>query len=166
MEKAHLFAVVNFIQQPLPDGSSTGAGHSGQSGALGMGQRASTGLTTCEFLVSTFFCRQGMPDTCHSQHILVLFDAYSGCLHCRRVLGTAEDDSGFHRLRDGWTHNSDYFRLAICYRSSTWRSGMLRRRFGHLWNWCRRFQVLIPISLDVDGALTRMQQVKHCPSDS
>lgn len=146
-EKAHLFAVVNFIQQPLPDGSSTGAGHSGQSGALGMGQRASTG-------------------TCHSQHILVLFDAYSGCLHCRRVLGTAEDDSGFHRLRDGWTHNSDYFRLAICYRSSTWRSGMLRRRFGHLWNWCRRFQVLIPISLDVDGALTRMQQVKHCPSDS
>lgn len=46
---------VNFIQQPLPDGSSTGAGHSGQSGALGMGQRASTGLTTCEFLVSTFF---------------------------------------------------------------------------------------------------------------
>ncbi|KAI9742138.1 MAG: hypothetical protein M1834_000528 [Cirrosporium novae-zelandiae] len=37
---------VNFIQQPLPDGSSTGAGFSGQSGALGMGQRASTGLTT------------------------------------------------------------------------------------------------------------------------
>ncbi|KAK5230443.1 hypothetical protein LTR47_007585 [Exophiala xenobiotica] len=35
---------VNFIQQPLPEGSSTGAGHSGQSGALGMGQRASTGL--------------------------------------------------------------------------------------------------------------------------
>jgi len=37
---------VNFIQQPLPEGSSTGAGHSGQSGALGMGQRASTGLVT------------------------------------------------------------------------------------------------------------------------
>ncbi|RMZ90734.1 hypothetical protein DV736_g2033, partial [Chaetothyriales sp. CBS 134916] len=37
---------VNFIQQPLPEGSSTGAGFSGQSGALGMGQRASTGLTT------------------------------------------------------------------------------------------------------------------------
>jgi len=35
---------VNFIQQPLPEGSSTGAGYSGQSGALGMGQRASTGL--------------------------------------------------------------------------------------------------------------------------
>ncbi|KAI9734231.1 MAG: hypothetical protein M1834_002333 [Cirrosporium novae-zelandiae] len=33
---------VNFIQQPRPEGSSTGAGYSGQSGALGMGQRAST----------------------------------------------------------------------------------------------------------------------------
>jgi POT family proton-dependent oligopeptide transporter len=37
---------VNFIQQPLPKGSTTGAGFSGQSGALDMGQRASTGLTT------------------------------------------------------------------------------------------------------------------------
>ncbi|KAF8148069.1 peptide transporter PTR2A [Crassisporium funariophilum] len=37
----------NYIQQPLPDGSHTGAGGlHGQSGALGMGQRASTGLTT------------------------------------------------------------------------------------------------------------------------
>jgi POT family proton-dependent oligopeptide transporter len=36
----------NFIQQPLPPNSSTGAGHSGQSGALDRGQRASTGLTT------------------------------------------------------------------------------------------------------------------------
>ncbi|KAF8870038.1 peptide transporter PTR2A [Infundibulicybe gibba] len=35
----------NFIQQPLPDGSHTGAGgKDGQSGALGLGQRASTGL--------------------------------------------------------------------------------------------------------------------------
>lgn len=31
---------VNFIQQPLPEGSNTGAGFDGQSGALGMGQRA------------------------------------------------------------------------------------------------------------------------------
>lgn len=37
----------NFIQQPLPPNSRTGAGGTdGQSGALGMGQRASTGLTT------------------------------------------------------------------------------------------------------------------------
>ncbi|KAI4126278.1 MAG: hypothetical protein LQ338_003842 [Usnochroma carphineum] len=38
---------VNFIQNPLPDGSTTGSsGTHGQSGALGLGQRASTGLTT------------------------------------------------------------------------------------------------------------------------
>ncbi|KAH8146369.1 uncharacterized protein LAJ45_09562 [Morchella importuna] len=36
----------NFIQQPLPPGSRTGAGHEGQSGALDLGQRASTGLGT------------------------------------------------------------------------------------------------------------------------
>ncbi|KAF5310118.1 hypothetical protein D9619_010183 [Psilocybe cf. subviscida] len=37
----------NFIQRPLPPGSSTGAGGlHGQAGALGLGQRASTGLTT------------------------------------------------------------------------------------------------------------------------
>jgi POT family proton-dependent oligopeptide transporter len=37
----------NFIQQPLPPGSPTGAGFKdGQSGALGLGQRASTGVTT------------------------------------------------------------------------------------------------------------------------
>jgi POT family proton-dependent oligopeptide transporter len=37
----------NFIQQPLPPGSHTGAGFkNGQSGALDLGQRASTGLTT------------------------------------------------------------------------------------------------------------------------
>ncbi len=36
----------NFIQQPLPPGSTTGADYgAGQAGALGMGQRASTGLT-------------------------------------------------------------------------------------------------------------------------
>lgn len=43
---------VNFIQQPRPEHSKTGAGFSGQSGALGMGQRASTGLTT----FNTFWC--------------------------------------------------------------------------------------------------------------
>lgn len=37
----------NYIQQPLPPGSTTGAGGlNGQAGALDMGQRASTGLTT------------------------------------------------------------------------------------------------------------------------
>ncbi|GIK06771.1 hypothetical protein Aspvir_002423 [Aspergillus viridinutans] len=37
---------VNFIQRPLPPNSTTGAGHDQyNSGALGMGQQASTGLT-------------------------------------------------------------------------------------------------------------------------
>lgn len=36
----------NFIQQPLPPGSRTGAGFGGQSGALNMGQQASTGIGT------------------------------------------------------------------------------------------------------------------------
>lgn len=43
------FLVVNFIQKKLPPGSHTGAGFLSKahpSGALGMGQRASTGLTT------------------------------------------------------------------------------------------------------------------------
>jgi POT family proton-dependent oligopeptide transporter len=45
---------VNFIQRPLPANSSTGAlvagadFHNDVPGALGMGQRASTGLTLCE----------------------------------------------------------------------------------------------------------------------
>ncbi|KAL4790840.1 POT family-domain-containing protein [Aspergillus venezuelensis] len=42
----------NFIQQPLPENSTTGAGFSGQSGALGHGQRAATGLN----LFNTFWC--------------------------------------------------------------------------------------------------------------
>ncbi|KKY30629.1 putative oligopeptide transporter [Diaporthe ampelina] len=37
----------NFIQWPLPEGSTTGADYgTGQAGAMGFGQRASTGLTT------------------------------------------------------------------------------------------------------------------------
>jgi POT family proton-dependent oligopeptide transporter len=42
---------VNFIQKKLPPGSTTGAGFLKKpgSGALGMGQRASTGMTTCRF---------------------------------------------------------------------------------------------------------------------
>ncbi|KAI0002460.1 peptide transporter PTR2A [Russula compacta] len=46
VELAERFSV-NFIQQPLPQGSKTGAGgKNGVSGALGQGQAASTGLTT------------------------------------------------------------------------------------------------------------------------
>ena len=41
---------VNFIQKKLPKGSTTGAGFLKKpgSGALGKGQRASTGMTTCK----------------------------------------------------------------------------------------------------------------------
>jgi POT family proton-dependent oligopeptide transporter len=46
-------SVVNFIQRPLPHGSATGAGYGITiPGALGMGQRASTGLTLCQFFLS------------------------------------------------------------------------------------------------------------------
>ncbi|KAK1992460.1 POT family protein [Colletotrichum falcatum] len=41
-----IVVITNFIQQPLPSGSTTGAAINGQPGALGMGQRASTGITT------------------------------------------------------------------------------------------------------------------------
>ncbi|KAJ9143718.1 Peptide transporter PTR2-A [Pleurostoma richardsiae] len=42
-----IIVYTNFIQWPLPEGSRTGAGGAdGQSGALGKGQRASTGITT------------------------------------------------------------------------------------------------------------------------
>jgi hypothetical protein len=42
--------VINFLQQPLPPGSKTGAGFEGQSGALGMGQRVSTAITLCAYI--------------------------------------------------------------------------------------------------------------------
>ncbi|KAJ0299376.1 hypothetical protein COL516b_009257 [Colletotrichum fioriniae] len=41
-----IVVITNFIQQPLPAGSTTGAAPNGQPGALGMGQQASTGITT------------------------------------------------------------------------------------------------------------------------
>lgn len=43
----------NFVVQPLPDGSNTGAGfgRGGQSGALGLGSRAGQGIS----LTNTFF---------------------------------------------------------------------------------------------------------------
>lgn len=53
-DSTDLYIVVNFIQRPLPIGSSTGAGKIVQkSGALGMGQRASTGLVMCKFMQMT-----------------------------------------------------------------------------------------------------------------
>ena len=46
LHSTDLLPVTNFIQQPLPPGSASGAGYSGQSGALGKGQQASTGIST------------------------------------------------------------------------------------------------------------------------
>jgi POT family proton-dependent oligopeptide transporter len=61
---------VNFIQHPLPDGSNTGAGGAdGQSGALGRGQRMSTGLT----LFNQFWA-----------YIMPLFGAYIADAHLGR----------------------------------------------------------------------------------
>ena len=48
----------NFIQQPLPEGSRTGAGgRDGQSGALGKGQQASTGKSRPEANISLSLTR-------------------------------------------------------------------------------------------------------------
>lgn len=41
---------INFIQQPLPDNSPSGAGRDGQSGALGMGQGTAFGVATFDSL--------------------------------------------------------------------------------------------------------------------
>jgi len=58
----------NFIQQKLPEGSTTGAGgKDGQSGALGMDQRASTGITT----FNQFW-----------QYLMPLFGAYVADQYC------------------------------------------------------------------------------------
>jgi hypothetical protein len=52
MFRTDVVVVVNFIQKDLPPGSKTGAGFLKKpgSGALGMGQRASTGLTMCKII--------------------------------------------------------------------------------------------------------------------
>jgi hypothetical protein len=39
---------INFIQQPLPKGSPSGAGFEGQSGALGKGQGVAFAIVTCK----------------------------------------------------------------------------------------------------------------------
>lgn len=80
----HADTQTNFIQQPLPPGSNTGAGgQNGQSGALGLGQRASTGLTTfnsfwyvatyCSSLVEIFFLTY---PAFQRVYVIPLFGAY------------------------------------------------------------------------------------------
>jgi POT family proton-dependent oligopeptide transporter len=59
----------NYIQQPLPDGSRTGAGHAGQSGAMGRGQQTANGLNT----FNTFWV-----------YVVPLFGAYVADAHWGR----------------------------------------------------------------------------------
>jgi POT family proton-dependent oligopeptide transporter len=81
---------VNFIQKKLPPGSKTGAGFLKKpgSGALNMGQRASTGMTTCESCLN-FILRSLL--TPSSQPVLVLLHTIVWCLDRRRVLGPLQD---------------------------------------------------------------------------
>jgi POT family proton-dependent oligopeptide transporter len=79
---------VNFIQQPLPPGSPTGAGfHDGQSGALGLGQRASTGLTIFYqfwFVISSNVHLQSSYLHTHRCYVIPLFGAYIADTHWGR----------------------------------------------------------------------------------
>lgn len=72
--------VVNFIQKDLPPGSTTGAGFliKPGSGALGMGQRASTGLTTCKLILNL----PSNETNLFSQQFLVLYYAIVWCIRC------------------------------------------------------------------------------------
>lgn len=80
-----IIVYTNFIQWPLPDGSRTGAGGAnGQSGALGMGQRASTGLTTFNQVCSTvIFDVDGVIFTDTIGLVLAVLHASPRCLGCR-----------------------------------------------------------------------------------
>lgn len=70
MGKRSIWKIVsNFVQQPMPPGSHTGAGRQGQSGALGRGQRTATALSLFES-----FCIYTMP----------LFGAYLSDTHLGR----------------------------------------------------------------------------------
>lgn len=71
---------VNFIQKKLPKGSTTGAGFLKKpgSGALGKGQRASTGMTTCKFTAEAHHSPRSNPATVNQfwSYFTPLFGAY------------------------------------------------------------------------------------------
>lgn len=98
-----ILTVVNFIQRPLPEGSSTGATHGLDNlvpGALGMGQQASTGLTLCKLLQM-----QNDHLLTISQFFLVLYHAPHGRLHGRPVLGSLPHHHVLDRSRFAGTYN-------------------------------------------------------------
>ena len=84
--------VVNYIQQPLPEGSTTGATKTGQAGALGMGQQASTGLTTFNQVRISVSADQTAADPLYAV-VLVLHYALVRRLYRRHLLGPLQ-----HRL--------------------------------------------------------------------
>ena len=98
----------NFIQQPLPEGSRTGAGGGdGQSGALGRGQQASTGKSApirSELLAHANCSKDSLHSTRSGEFhsflgCLRMYDRFQGlsypsfrCLCCRYLLGPVQDD--------------------------------------------------------------------------
>lgn len=76
----------NFIQQGLPPGSTTGAGGADDTaGALGLGQRAATGLNT---FYQFWYCAQSSEKySLISPNHQVLCDSPSWCIHCRHISG-------------------------------------------------------------------------------
>lgn len=125
--------VTNFIQQPLPPDSTTGAGFSGQPGALGHGQRAATALITCEFFVlSHNTYSHGPLPTCAnvdpSQYFLVLLDPNLRSMDCRRILGSSEDNPGLFYLCYAWTCCPHRVRSSPCHSAPQFRYCLLFRR--------------------------------------
>lgn len=134
---------VNFIQKPLPEGSDTGAGFDGQSGALGMGQRASTGLTTCECLLLCFAML--VADKC-SQCILGLLDAASWSLSRRCKVGQIPHYPVLHSVCSYWSYDSHHVGYSTSHNPSI-------RLHCLLLNW-----------LDYNGYGCRWLQVSFVPS--
>jgi len=93
---------VNFIQQDLPEGSNTGAivGGSGQPGALGMGQRASTGLT----LFNAFWAVSHLVVPSIPVLTPTVFYASPWCLHRRYLPWPLQDHLVVHPRRSHWSH--------------------------------------------------------------
>jgi POT family proton-dependent oligopeptide transporter len=93
-QKLTSISVVNFIQKDLPKGSTTGAGFliKPGSGALGMGQRASTGLTTCELKLRCF-----LNETNHVQSTISGLMLHHYSVHTL-LISTLDDISLFNML--------------------------------------------------------------------
>jgi len=129
---------VNFIQQDLPAGSDTGAvGTFGQPGALGMGQRASTGLTLFNSFWAVSLSRQsawpGLSSTVPY--------ADPGCIHRRHLSWPLQNHSVVHSCRShrAPVHSDCEYPTSDCASERGYR-------YLRYWSrdiWCRngRFQI-------------------------